>query len=147
MVKRHDDTVTVRVEAAVMSVYCIASDAADNSVYLLTALALAALALPALPLLLLMLHCVSADQSPSIDAVIVGGFYGTGFEGHARSGMFTSFLMAIRSGSKEDVDTDEKCMVYTCGKVGSGVDTAELQVCLCYSCTSQCALVCVCCTA
>jgi hypothetical protein len=82
-------------------------------------------------LLLLLLLCVmSVDETPSIDAVIVGGFYGTGFAGYARSGMFTSFLMAIRSGSKEDADTDEECMVYTCGKVGSGIETAELQVCL-----------------
>lgn len=64
------------------------------------------------------------DTTPSLDLLALGGYYATVRAGSGRAGLLTSFLCGIR---KSDTGDDVPRQFLTCGRVGTGFDTATLK--------------------
>ncbi len=76
-----------------------------------------------------------SDQTPSLDCLVVGTYFSESMEESKRSGLVTSFLLAILQKGRGD-EKHEDPMTFplgiaptflTCGKVGSGLTINELK--------------------
>eukprot|EP01084_Bolivina_argentea_P066851 121888_1 len=74
-----------------------------------------------------------SDQTPSLDCLIVGAYFSESKEESKRSGLISSFLLAIlqKGGEEEETPTSSPSAAaptfLTCGKVGSGLAIDELK--------------------